>query len=66
MSTSIATPTPNQILDALFPVPRNGSTSYGTTIHSGVSDETGKALVRLLKDDHERHHIFFNDRGFHK
>ena len=62
----MAAATPKEILDKLFPIATQGGTSFSPTQNPGVSLESAKALSHLLKENHERFHIFFNDRGFHK
>lgn len=66
MATPTPTPTPAKTLDALFPAPFQSGSSFSPTQNPGVTAEAGDALVRLLKDNHEKYHIYFNDRGFHK
>lgn len=32
----------------------------------GIDTKSSEALAKTLKEDVERYHVFFNDRGFHK
>ncbi len=32
----------------------------------GATPDSSKRLVELLQENHEKHHIYFNDDGFHK
>ncbi|KAH7911846.1 hypothetical protein BJ138DRAFT_1005742, partial [Hygrophoropsis aurantiaca] len=32
---------------------------------SGISPESARALQGVLKDNHKKYHIYFNDKGFH-
>ncbi|TDL18674.1 hypothetical protein BD410DRAFT_793062 [Rickenella mellea] len=61
----MATDTPGHVLSDLFPLPVQSGTSYSPTQNPGVTDERGKALVALLKDNHDKFHIFFNEKGYH-
>ena len=59
--TSLDTP------GTLFPTP----TRFPPSILSphglpGTSPEADRALLEILKHNHENHHIFFNDKEFHK
>lgn len=63
---STATATPEETLNVLFPLPVQTGTSFSPNQSPGVTAEASIALVALLKDNHDRFHIFFNDRGFHK
>lgn len=62
MAKSTLTPT----LDALFPPPFQSGINFSLTQNPGISAEAGNMLVRLLKDNYEKYHIFFNEKGFHK
>ena len=35
-------------------------------VWAGITPSSTKALVEILKDNHDRWTIFFNDKGFHK
>ena len=58
--------TSKDILNKLFPAPVAPAKHLAPENLPGVSVDTSDTLSRLLKDDHERHHIFFNAKGFHK
>ena len=54
-------------LDALFPTPRpSPPTDFAPDRHPGWDSDSTETVLELLKDNHKRWHIFFNDRGFHK
>jgi hypothetical protein len=61
-----ATKTPEEILNRLFPPPVQTGTKLSPSQNPGVREDAANTLARLLKDNHDRHHIFFNERGFHK
>ena len=67
-TTTMATKTPEETLSYLFPpLPvHGGGTGLSVSQFPGTNLEAQKALVKLLKENHEKYHIFFNDRGFHK
>lgn len=52
--------------DFLFPTPAAPPNLAATARLPGITPQTVEALKRVLKDNHERWHIFFNDRRFHK
>ncbi|EMD35935.1 hypothetical protein CERSUDRAFT_124504 [Gelatoporia subvermispora B] len=52
-------------LDALFPSPAPPPSALCPQRLPGVSPESGIAVSELLKENHRRFHIFFNDKGFH-
>ena len=52
--------------DFLFPTPAAPPNLAAVARLSGITPQTVEALKRVLKDNHERWHIFFNDRRFHK
>lgn len=61
---------PKETLDALFPLPPPFAAMKGKN-HSilpapGQTADSAQALVELLKENHKRYHIYFNDMGFHK
>lgn len=66
ITTAMASPTPKETLDKLYPIPGPAEIQLAPTPKPGTTAEAQKTLVRLLKDNQERHHIFFNDKGFHK
>lgn len=43
----------------LFPATDSGVFS------AGVREDTARLTSSLLQDDMEKHHVFFNDQGFH-
>lgn len=51
--------------DFLFPNPSSPPSTLSPYHWPGVSPESTQALRDVLKDNHERWHIFFNDKGFH-
>lgn len=53
-------------LDALFPTPSPSPSGIAPTRLPGYDCQTTETLLELLKDNHKRYHIFFNDMGFHK
>ncbi|KAF8332470.1 hypothetical protein F5887DRAFT_996977 [Amanita rubescens] len=52
-------------LDSLFPSPSSPPSLSAPARWSGITPQTVEVLQKLLKDNHERWHIFFNDQGFH-
>ncbi|EJD01363.1 uncharacterized protein FOMMEDRAFT_111131 [Fomitiporia mediterranea MF3/22] len=62
----MVTPTPEKTLDALFPLPTPPTVvGYAPTHFPGFTSDSAKSLVKLLKENHERFHIFFNEKNFH-
>ena len=59
--------TPNQ-LAGLFPVPYAPLSTVvdGPSRHPGWNHESTDAVLATLKDNHQRWHIFFNEKHFHK
>ncbi|KAG8769651.1 hypothetical protein FRC12_004828 [Ceratobasidium sp. 428] len=56
------------LLDKLFPAPSFASAftnPSAPTPNAGITAESSATLQRLLKENHKRFHIYFNDRGFH-
>ncbi len=54
-------------LDTLFPTPRPSPPSdFAPDRHPGWDNESTETVLELLKDNHKRWHIFFNDMKFHK
>ena len=51
----------------LFPAPTRFPPSV-LSPHAlpGTSPEAERALLEILKHNHQNNHIFFNDKGFHK
>ncbi|KAH7922285.1 hypothetical protein BV22DRAFT_1131586 [Leucogyrophana mollusca] len=52
-------------LDLLFPQPSPPPTSLSPQRWPGISVESTAALLAVLKDNHKKYHIFFNNMGFH-
>ncbi|KAF8522286.1 hypothetical protein BU17DRAFT_44855 [Hysterangium stoloniferum] len=63
MATSI--PAPTQDLDLLFPLPTRPPSVLSPSTPLGITQESARALVRLLKENHVKFHCFFNDTRFH-
>ena len=59
-------PTMTSTLDFLFPTPSAPPSPLSPSHGSGISPQSTGALQKVLKDNHERWHIFFNERHFHK
>ncbi|QRV93547.1 hypothetical protein RhiJN_21565 [Ceratobasidium sp. AG-Ba] len=56
------------LLDKLFPAPSFASaftSPYAPTPNAGITPDSTTTLQRLLKENHQRHHVFFNEKGFH-
>ncbi|KAG6871051.1 hypothetical protein C0995_008805, partial [Termitomyces sp. Mi166 len=49
----------------LFPIPSSPSSSLVPKHWPGISTESTAVLQEVLKDNHVRWNIFFNDSGFH-
>ncbi|KXN91334.1 Oxidoreductase AflY [Leucoagaricus sp. SymC.cos] len=49
----------------LYPTPSPPPSTLSPYQWPGVSPESTQALKEVLKDNHERWHIFFNDRHYH-
>ncbi|OAX40835.1 hypothetical protein K503DRAFT_768195 [Rhizopogon vinicolor AM-OR11-026] len=52
-------------LETLFPAPSLPPTVLCPQLYAGSSPEAVAALRHVLKDNHIKHHIFFNDAKFH-
>ncbi|KAG2125372.1 hypothetical protein DEU56DRAFT_743878 [Suillus clintonianus] len=52
-------------LDALFPSSSSPPTVLSPPRYPGISPEAAAALKYVLKDNHTKYHIFFNDLLFH-
>lgn len=71
---SLATPTftmssnvtAQQKLDELFPAPSLPPSRLSPQRLPGANLESLAALQDVLKDNHQRHHIFLNNMRFHK
>lgn len=57
---------PQDTLDALFPSAVDKPRESIPFPYPRASAESAQTLVKLLKQNHEQFHIFFNDKGFHK
>ncbi|KAG8742800.1 hypothetical protein FRC10_000910 [Ceratobasidium sp. 414] len=56
------------LLDKLFPAPSFASaftSPSAPTPNAGITPDSTAALQRLLKENHQRFHVFFNDMHFH-
>ena len=54
-------------LDALFPTPPSSPpVSFAPTRNPGWDHRSTETVLELLKDNHKKWHIFFNDLKFHK
>ena len=54
-------------LNSLFPTPPPAPPSaVAPGRHPGWTDESTKAVLDLLKDNHKKWHIYFNNLKFHK
>ncbi|PFH49623.1 hypothetical protein AMATHDRAFT_62722 [Amanita thiersii Skay4041] len=51
--------------DELFPTPAASPSPLSPTRWAGITPQTVETLKKVLKNNHERWHIFFNDQGFH-
>ncbi|KAF8063382.1 hypothetical protein FPV67DRAFT_1506313 [Lyophyllum atratum] len=54
----------NSITD-LFPIPSSPPSTLVPKRWPGINPESTATLREVLKDNHQRWHIFFNDMGFH-
>jgi hypothetical protein len=54
------------VLEQLFPVPSLPQSSLSPSHFPGVSPESTEKLQSILKDNHTKWHIFFNEKRFHK
>ena len=63
MSSNVAT---HQKLDELFPAPSLPPSQLSPQRTPGANLESLAALQDVLKDNHQRYHIFFNNTQFHK
>ncbi|KAF8623277.1 hypothetical protein AX17_007483 [Amanita inopinata Kibby_2008] len=52
-------------LHTLFPTPSPPPSVLAPARLPGITPETTATLKKVLKDNHERWHIFFNDLGYH-
>jgi hypothetical protein len=65
-SAPLVTPMPrsdkSELLERLYPVPL----STGAVGLPGPTAASSQALLTVLLHNRENHHIFFNDKGYHK
>lgn len=54
------------VLEQLFPVPSLPQSALSPSHFPGVSSESTGKLQGVLKDNHTKWHIFFNEKRFHK
>ena len=52
--------------DSLFPTPAGPPVLAAPARWPGITPKSVEVLKKVLKDNHERWHIFFNDKGHHK
>ncbi|OBZ72838.1 Oxidoreductase AflY [Grifola frondosa] len=52
-------------LNALFPLPSPPPSTQAPGRLPGITHESSLELVKNLKENNRKWHIFFNDRGFH-
>ncbi|OCH85389.1 hypothetical protein OBBRIDRAFT_838993 [Obba rivulosa] len=57
--------TSSKNIDALFPPPAPPPTSLFPARLPGATPESAAVLSELLKENYEKWHIYFNDKGFH-
>lgn len=57
---------PDNILSALFPLPKFAHTPLAPQPLPGRTPASAEKLVALLRENHQKHHIYFNQSGFHK
>jgi hypothetical protein len=62
----MADPSANSTPNVLFPTPSRSPSSLAPTPLPGINYESTSSLLKALKDNHKRWHVFFNDKGFHK
>ncbi|KAF8966075.1 hypothetical protein BDZ97DRAFT_1917776 [Flammula alnicola] len=53
------------LLENLFPVPSPSPSTLSPSHFPGVSPQSTEALQNVLKDNHRKWHIFFNEKRFH-
>ncbi|KAF9267186.1 hypothetical protein L218DRAFT_955664 [Marasmius fiardii PR-910] len=49
----------------LFPTPSLSPSDITPHVLPGINPNSTEALKRVLEDNHKKHHVFFNDKGFH-
>ncbi|KAF9242802.1 hypothetical protein BU15DRAFT_43515 [Melanogaster broomeanus] len=60
-----ATPSPPVVLSRLFPGVKPPPSALAPARTPNPGPEAAAALIKALKDNHERNHIFFNEFSFH-
>ncbi|KAF8151662.1 hypothetical protein B0H34DRAFT_728509 [Crassisporium funariophilum] len=55
----------SETLDYLFPTPSLPPSRLSPAHHPGVSPHSTESLRNVLKDNHTKWHIFFNEKRFH-
>ena len=60
------TSTVEEKLDRLYPAPSPSPSVQAPRRLPGSTPESTSTLIKVLKDNHVKWHIFFNDKGFHK
>ncbi|KJA17353.1 hypothetical protein HYPSUDRAFT_57785 [Hypholoma sublateritium FD-334 SS-4] len=53
------------VLDYLFPAPSLPKSALSPSHFPGISPESTQTLQEILKDNHVRWHVFYNEEGFH-
>ncbi|KAG9048681.1 hypothetical protein FS837_012224, partial [Tulasnella sp. UAMH 9824] len=53
------------LASSFFPPPRQSNHELTPKFWPGVSSESESKIANLLRINNEKHHIFFNDKGFH-
>lgn len=54
------------VLDYLFPAPSLPKSALSPSHFPGISPESTQTLQEVLKDNHVKWHVFYNEEGFHK
>ncbi|KAI0776932.1 hypothetical protein BD413DRAFT_610512 [Trametes elegans] len=52
-------------LDKVYPIPSHAPSAQAPRRFPGVTPDSTAAVLKTLKDNHQRWHIFFNEKGFH-
>lgn len=50
----------------LFPAPSVFRSKLSPSLWAGVTPDSTKTLQRVLQDNHNKWHVYFNEEGFHK
>ena len=59
-------PSPAEVLARLFPTPAPSPSTLAPARQPNAGPAPTAALLKALKDNHERSHVFFNYYSFHK